>query len=49
MGVKVNIDGVCSVAYFEVIEIEGDIKPYPMLLGLEWAYENQEIIELKKR
>jgi hypothetical protein len=49
LGVPVNIDGVRSIAYFEVIEIMDDSHPYPMLMGLEWAFENQVIINLKKR
>jgi hypothetical protein len=40
--VPVNIDGVHSVAYFEVIEIVDNSQPYPMLMGLEWAFENQD-------
>jgi hypothetical protein len=49
-GVPVNIDGVCnSVADFEVIEIMDDSQPYPTLMGLEWEFDNQEIINLKKR
>jgi hypothetical protein len=31
----VNIDGVRSVEYFEVIEIMDDNQPYPALMGLE--------------
>jgi hypothetical protein len=34
-GVIVNIDGVCSVADFEVIKIMDDNKPYPILMGLQ--------------
>ena len=33
---------------FEVIEIMGDKDPYPTLLGIDWAYENYAIINLKK-
>jgi hypothetical protein len=47
--VNVNIDGVHSTTYFEVIEIVDDSKPYPMLLGLDWDLNNQTIIDLKKR
>jgi argininosuccinate synthase len=49
IGVPVNIDGVCNVANFEVIEIVDYIQPYPTSMGLEWDFENQEIIELKTR
>jgi hypothetical protein len=48
-GVPVNIDGVHSVADFEVIEIMDDSQPYPTLMGLEWDFDNQEIINLKRR
>jgi hypothetical protein len=34
-GVPVNIDGVYSVAYFEVIEIVDDSQPYPTFMGLQ--------------
>ena len=43
-----NIDGVRSVAYFEVIEIVDNSHPYPALMRLEWTFENQGIITLKK-
>jgi hypothetical protein len=42
-----NIDGVSSVAYFEVIEIVDDSQPYIVLMGIEWSFDNQEIINLK--
>ena len=44
-----NIDGVCSVADFEVIDIVDNNQPLPTLMGLEWAFENQSIINLKRR
>ena len=47
--VPVDIDGVCTVADFEVIEIIDDRNPYPALLGIEWAMENSTVINLKKR
>jgi hypothetical protein len=40
MGVLVNIDGVCSVENFEVIEIVDGSQPYPSLIGLEWEFYN---------
>jgi hypothetical protein len=43
-GVTVDLDGVCTKTYFEVIEIVDDTTPYPTLLGLDWAFENQTII-----
>jgi hypothetical protein len=36
-------------AYFEVIEIVDDICPYPVLLGIDWAFNNSTIVDLKKR
>jgi hypothetical protein len=48
-GVLVNMDGVCSMADFEVIEIMDDIQPYPKFMGLIWVFDNQEIIKLKNR
>ena len=47
--VLVDIDGVCTVADFEVIEIIDDSNPYPALLGIEWAMANAAVINLKKR
>jgi hypothetical protein len=44
----VNIDGVHNVIEFEVIHIMDDSKPYPTLMGLEWEFDNQEIINLKR-
>ena len=45
----VDLDGVCSLANFEVIEIIDDSTSYPTLLGINWAFENQAIINLKKK
>ena len=45
----VDIDRVHSFAYFEVIEIIGDSRPYPALLGIDWAIDNMAVIDLKKR
>jgi hypothetical protein len=45
----VNIDGVHSIADFKVIEIMDNIQPHPMLMGLEWAFENYVIINMNKR
>jgi len=46
--VPVDLDGVKSVAEFEVIEIVDDSSPYLALLGIEWAYNCNVIINLKK-
>jgi hypothetical protein len=45
----VDIDGVRTFADFEVIEIVYDIFPYPALLGIDWAFKNSIIVDLKKR
>ena len=47
--VPVDIDGVSTIAYFEVIEIIDDSNPYPDLLGIEWAIDSDAVINLKKR
>jgi len=47
--VTVGIEGVSVLANFEVIEIVDDSNPYPALLGIEWAIDINEVINLKKR
>ena len=47
--VPVDLDGVHSLADLEVIEIIDDSTPYPVLLGINWAFENQAIINLKRK
>ena len=49
LSVQINIDGVNTIANFKVIEIIDDSNPYPALLGIEWAMENDAVINLKKR
>jgi hypothetical protein len=34
---------------FEVIKIMNGIQPYPTLMGQEWVFDNQDIINLKMR
>jgi hypothetical protein len=48
-GVTVDMDGVCTKLDFEVIKIVDGTTPYPTLLGLDWAFDNQTIINLKTR
>jgi hypothetical protein len=48
-GVMVDPDGVHTKADFEVIEIVDDTTPYLTLLGLDWAFKNHAIINLKSR
>ena len=45
--VPIDLDGVKSIAEFEVIEIVDDSNPYPALLGIEWAHDCNAIINLK--
>ena len=47
--VPVDIAGVSTLANFEVIEIIDDSNPYPALLGIEWAIDNDAVINLKTR
>ena len=47
-GVTVGIEGVHTIATFEVIEIINDNNPYPALLGIYWEFGNMAIINLKK-
>ena len=47
--VPVDIDGMRSLADFEVIEILDDSRPYPALLGIRWAFDNLAVINLKKK
>ena len=44
-----DLDGVHNLADFEVIEIIDDNTPYPTMLGIDWAFDNQAIINLKKK
>jgi hypothetical protein len=48
-GVTIDLDGVHTMADFEVIEIVCGKTHYPTLLGLDWAFDNQAIINLKTR
>ena len=48
-GVTVNIEGVSTQVYFEVIEIFYGSNPYPTLLGIDWAIDMNVVINMKKR
>jgi hypothetical protein len=48
-GVTVDLDDVRTKADFEVIEIVDGTTPYLTLLGLDWPFNNQDIINLKTR
>ena len=44
-----DIEGLCTFADFEVINIVDDTNPYPTLLGIDWAIGNKTIINFKRR
>jgi hypothetical protein len=46
-GVTVDLDGVRTKENFEVIEVVDITTPYLALFGLDWAFDNQAIINLK--
>jgi hypothetical protein len=48
-GVTVDLYGVHTKEDFEVIEIVDDTTPYLALLGLDWAFDNEDIINLKTK
>jgi hypothetical protein len=45
----VDIDGVRTFVYFEVIEIVDDNFPYHVLLGIDWDFNNSTMADLRKR
>jgi hypothetical protein len=47
--VPMDIDGVRTFVDFKVIEIFDDNCPYPVLLGIDWAFNNSTVVDLKKR
>ena len=47
--VPLDIDGVQSLTNFKVIEIIDDSNPFPALLGIDWAFDNLIVINLKKK
>ena len=48
-GILVDIDGAYTMEDFEVIDILDNISPYLALLGLDWDFDNQAIINIKTR
>jgi hypothetical protein len=48
-GVTIYLYGVHTKENFEVIDIVYGTTPYPTLLGLDWEFDNQDIINLKIR
>ena len=49
LNVPVDIDGVRSLADFELIEIIYDSNAFPALLGIDWSFNNLDVINLKKK
>ena len=47
-GVTMDIEGVSALANFDVIEIVDNSNPYPMKLGIDWAFDMDVVINLKK-
>jgi hypothetical protein len=47
--VPLDIDEVRTLVDFEVIEIVDDSCPYPVLLGIDWDFNNSIVVDLKKR
>jgi hypothetical protein len=45
---EIDVARVKTMVEFEFIEIMGDKDPYPALLGINWAYKNYALINLKK-
>jgi hypothetical protein len=48
-GIPIDVDGVSTIENFEVIDIVDNTTPYPTLLGLDWDFDNQDIINLKTK
>jgi hypothetical protein len=46
--VEIDVAGVNTIDDFEVIDIMRDKDPYPELLGIDWAYDNYVVINLKR-
>ena len=44
----VDVEGLRTYVEFEFINIVDDTNPYPALLGIDWAIDNQTIINFKK-
>ena len=47
--VPMEVEGLRTYVDFKVIDIVDDTNPYPTLLGIDWAIDNQTIINFKKR
>jgi len=42
------IEGVKTKVDFEVIETMDDFHPYAALLGIDWAFDNNVVLNLEK-
>jgi len=47
-GVTRDIEGAHTIANFEVIEIVDGNNPYPALLEIDWAFDINAVIKVKK-
>lgn len=47
-GVVLDIEGANVLTDFEVIEIVDDSNPYPSFVRIDWAFDMNDIINLKK-
>ena len=47
--ILIEVEGMRTYAYFEVIDIFDYTNPYPTLLGIYWEIDNQSIINFKRR
>jgi len=47
--VIVDIEGVSAQVDFGVMDIFDNSNPYPTLLGIDWATDMNEVINMKKR
>jgi hypothetical protein len=45
----VDLDGDRTTTNFEVMDMVDESIPFPTLLGIDWAFDNQAIINLKTR
>lgn len=46
--VTIDIEGESALSNFEVIEIVDDKNTYPVLIGIDWAFDMDAVINLKK-
>jgi len=46
--VTVDIEDTCAITDFEVIEIVNDSNPCPSSLGIDWEFDMNVVINLKK-